>query len=150
MPFPEQALVEIVECSRPAAGFFIAVAAQVGPIPEAFLPVVKLLLLAGVLGAATTMVAMEYFLFSFDDSSARKKAFWFCGILFPLPGPALYCFIVYSHSDVLKGNHRQTCRRRVGETLVGNTGIAATGIGKGSGLRFTRQHWKSLRGTAVL
>jgi hypothetical protein len=105
MPFPEQALVEIVECSRPAAGFFIAVAAQVGPIPEAFLPVVKLLLLAGVLGAATTMVAMEYFLFSFDDSSARKKAFWFCGILFPLPGPALYCFIVYSHSDVLKGNH---------------------------------------------
>jgi hypothetical protein len=98
-------LVEIVECSRPAAGFFIAVAAQVGPIPEALLPVVKLLLLAGVLGSATTMVAMEYFLFSFDDPSARKKVFWFCGILFPLLGPALYCFIVYSHSDVLKGNH---------------------------------------------
>jgi hypothetical protein len=105
MPFPEQALVEIVECSRPAAGFFIAVAAQVGPIPEALLPVVKLLLLAGVLGSATTMVAMEYFLFSFDDPSARKKVFWFCVILFPLLGPALYCFIVYSHSDVLKGNH---------------------------------------------
>jgi hypothetical protein len=44
----------------------------VGPIPEALLPVVKLLLLAGVLGSATTTVAMEYFLFSFDDSSARK------------------------------------------------------------------------------
>jgi hypothetical protein len=45
----------------------------------------------------------------------------------------------------------QTRRRRVGETLVGNTGIAATGIGKGSGLlRFTRQHLKSLRGTALL
>src|SRR3984893_17568405 len=85
--------------------FFIAVAAQVSAIPEAFLPVVKLLLLAGVLGAATTMVAMEYFLFSFDDSSARKKAFRFCVILFPLPGPALYCFIVHSHSDVPKGNH---------------------------------------------
>ena len=105
MPFPEQALVEIVECSRPAAGFFIAVAAQVGPIPEALLPVVKLLLLAGVLGSATTMVAMEYLLFSFDDSSARKKVFWFCVILFPLLGPALYCFIVYSHSDVLQGDY---------------------------------------------
>jgi hypothetical protein len=71
MPFPEQALVEIVECSRPAAGFFIAWQPS-GPIPEALLPVVKLLLLAGVLGSATTTVAMEYFLFSFDDSSARK------------------------------------------------------------------------------
>src|SRR5260370_23975960 len=66
---------------------------------------VKLLLLAGVLGSATTMVEMEYFLFSFDDSSARKKVFWFCVILFPLLGPVLYCFIVYSHSDVLKGNY---------------------------------------------
>ena len=85
--------------------FFIAVAAQVSAIPEALLPVVKLLLLAGVLGAATTMVAMEYFLFSFDNSSAMKKVFWFCVMLFPLLGPALYCFIVYSHSDVLKGNY---------------------------------------------
>ena len=66
-----------------------------GPIPEALLPVVKLLLLAGVLGSATTMVAMEYFLFSFDDSSARKKVFWFCVILFPLLGPALYCFMFH-------------------------------------------------------
>jgi len=85
--------------------FFIVVAAQVGAIPEALRPVVKLLLLAGVLGAATTMVAMEYFLFSFDNSSAMKKVFWFCVLLFPLLGPALYCFIVYSHSDVLKGNY---------------------------------------------
>src|SRR4030088_589886 len=85
--------------------FFIAVAAQVSAITEALLPVVKLLLLAGVLGAATTMVAMEYFLFSFDNSSAMNKVFWFCVMLFPLLGPALYCFIVYSHSDVLKGNY---------------------------------------------
>ncbi len=85
--------------------FFIVVAAQVGAIPEVLLPVVKLLLLAGVLGAATTMVAMEYFLFSFDNSSGMKKVFWFCVMLFPLLGPALYCFIVYSHSDVLKGNY---------------------------------------------
>jgi hypothetical protein len=83
---------------------FIAVAAQLGAIPEALLPVVKLLLLAGVLGAATTTVAMEYFLFSFDNSSATKKVFWFCVMLFPLLGPALYCFIIYAHSDVLEGN----------------------------------------------
>lgn len=37
----------------------------------------KLLLFVGVLGAATTMVAMEYFLFSFDNSSDMKKVFWF-------------------------------------------------------------------------
>src|ERR1700682_5149532 len=89
----------------PGCWLFHGVAAQVGPIPEALLPVVQLLLFAGVLGSATTMVAMEYLLFSFDDSSARKKVFWFCVILFPLLGPALYCFIVYSHSDVLQGNY---------------------------------------------
>ena len=50
----------------------------------------KLLLFVGVLGAATTMVAMEYCLSSFDNSSDMKKVFWFCVILFPLLGPALY------------------------------------------------------------
>jgi hypothetical protein len=49
-----------------------------------------MLLFVGVLGAATTMAAMEYFLFSFDNSSDMKKVFWFCVILFPLLGPALY------------------------------------------------------------
>ena len=84
--------------------FFIAVAVQVMTIPEALLPVLKLFLFLGVLGAATTMVAMEYFLFSFDNSSDMKKVFWFCVMMFPLLGPALYCFIVYSRSDVLKGS----------------------------------------------
>jgi predicted tellurium resistance membrane protein TerC len=88
--------------------FFMLVAVRlVGAIPEA-LPVVKLLLFAGVLGAATTMIAMEYFLFGFDTSSAMKKVFWFCVMLFPLLGPALYCFIVYSRSDVLKGNRAKS------------------------------------------
>ena len=125
-------------------------AAQLGPIPEALLPVVKLLLLAGVLGSATTMVAMEYFLFSFDDSSARKKVFWFCVILFPLLGPALYCFIVNSHSDVLKGNYAKRVEAATEKRWSETQGLQQTGIGKGSGLlRFTRQHLKSLRGTAV-
>jgi hypothetical protein len=65
---------------------------------------VKLLLFAGVVGAATTMVAMEYFLFGFDRSSALKKAFWFCVMLFPPLGPALYCFAVYSRSSVLEAD----------------------------------------------
>ena len=83
--------------------FFMMVALRlVGGIPEALLPIVRLLLLAGVLGTATTMVAMEYFLFGFDRSSASKKAFWFCVMLFPPLGPALYCFIVYSRSNMLK------------------------------------------------
>jgi hypothetical protein len=89
--------------------FFIAVAVQFVTIPEALLPVLKLLLFVGVLGAATTMVGMEYFLFSFDTSSDMKKVFWFCVMLFPLLGAPLYCFIVYSHSDVLKGG----CAKRL-------------------------------------
>jgi len=95
-----------VAASLSLALFFLLVAVRVvDAIPEALLPVVKSLLLAGVLGAATTMVAMEYFLFSFDDSPAMKKVFWFCVMLFPPIGPALYCFIVYSRSDVLKSNY---------------------------------------------
>jgi hypothetical protein len=73
-----------------------------GTIPNVLLPILKLVLFAGVLGAATTQVAMEYFLFGFDDSSALKKVFWFCVMLLPPLGPALYCFLVYSRSNVLK------------------------------------------------
>jgi len=98
-----------VAASLSLALFFLLVAVRVvrvvDAIPEALLPVVKPLLLAGVLGAAITMVAMEYFLFSFDDSPAMKKVFWFCVMLFAPLGPALYCFIVYSRSDVLKSNY---------------------------------------------
>jgi len=71
-------------------------------IPRDVVPIVRLLLLIGVLGAATTMVAMEYFLFGFDNSSAFKKMFWFCMMLFPPLGPALYCFRVYSRSSVIE------------------------------------------------
>ena len=70
-------------------------------IPRNLLPLLRLRLLAGVLGAAITMVAMEYFLFGFDNSPAWKEMFWFCVMLLPPLGPALYCLIVYSRSDVL-------------------------------------------------
>jgi hypothetical protein len=65
------------------------------------LPMVRLLLFAGVLGTAITIVAMEYFLFGFDNSTPGKKAFWFCAMLLPPLGPALYCLIVYLRSDLL-------------------------------------------------
>src|ERR1700730_6733528 len=82
--------------------FFLMVLRFMGGIPETLVPVLKLPLFAGVLGAAITMVAMEYFFFGFDNSSALKKISWFCVLLVPPLGPPLYCFIVYSRSDVLK------------------------------------------------
>ncbi|MGA8236320.1 MAG: hypothetical protein WB918_07350, partial [Candidatus Sulfotelmatobacter sp.] len=42
--------------------FFMLMALRLmGEIPNSLLPMVRLLLLTGVLGTATTMVAMEYF-----------------------------------------------------------------------------------------
>ena len=60
----------------------------IGPIPESLLPFLRGLVLLGVLGTAVTFVAMEYFLFSFDTSSALKKTLWFCAMMLPLVGPA--------------------------------------------------------------
>jgi len=77
---------------------------MVGRIADTIAPVVRLLLLAGVLGAGITIVGMEFFLFRFDDSHPLKQVVWFLVMLFPLLGAALYCFIVYSRSDVLRSN----------------------------------------------
>jgi hypothetical protein len=73
-----------------------------GVIPDAIRPVIKPLILLGVLGAGITLVGMEFFLVRFDDSHFLRQAFWFCLMLFPILGPALYCFIVYSRSEVLR------------------------------------------------
>ena len=82
--------------------FMVIVLRLANEIPHNLVPVVRLFVLAGVVGAATTMVAMEYFLFGFDNSSAFKKMFWFCIMLFPPLGPALYCFAVYSRCSVIQ------------------------------------------------
>ena len=84
--------------------FTIMLMPPAGESPLAIRPLAKLLLLLGVLGTAITTVAMEYFLFGFDVSPAMKKVFWFCVMLFPFLGPALYCFFVYSRSPVLHEN----------------------------------------------
>jgi hypothetical protein len=92
-----------IAASLSLALFFMLIALRLaGEIPQNTIPLVRLLLLAAVLGAAVTMVAMEYFLFGFDDSPALRKVFWFCVMLFPPLGPALYCFIVYSRSRVIE------------------------------------------------
>ena len=80
-------------------------------IPDALIPVLKTIILAGVLGCVTTMVAMEYFLFGFDDSSAMKKVFWFCVMLLPPVGPALYCFLVYSRSKLVHAQPEEPVHR---------------------------------------
>ena len=82
-----------------------------GGVPHGLLPIVKILLFAGAIGTALTLVAMEYFLFGFDKSSAIKKAFWFCIMLkIPLLGAALYCFLVYSRSIVVNAPVRERAR----------------------------------------
>ena len=65
-------------------------------------PVLKQLLFVGVVGMAITMVGMEVFLFRFDDSTAWKQILWFCVMLLPPLGPALYCYLVYSKSTAVK------------------------------------------------
>ena len=70
--------------------------------PPMYAPVARILVLAGVIGAGTVFVGMEYFLFRFDESHPLKQIVWFCVMLLPLLGPALYCFLVYSRSQTVK------------------------------------------------
>jgi hypothetical protein len=99
--------------------FFLVVVRFTGGISDTLVPILKLPLFAGVLGAAVTVVAMEYFLFGFDNSSAMKKVFWFCVMLLAPLGPSLYCFMVYSRSDVLKA----TMGERVEGVQLLTTGV---------------------------
>jgi hypothetical protein len=82
-------------------------------IPPQVQPMVRPLVFVGVLGAGTTFVGMEYFLFRFDDSHPLKQILWFVVMLIPLLGPPLYCFIVYSRSKAQRsmwGAIERMCR----------------------------------------
>lgn len=83
--------------------------ASAGGGPGAIAAVAKFLIFAAILGYVVTQSAMEIFLFRFDKSGAFKQVFWFCVLLLPILGAALYCFLVYSRSDVLSSN----CAQRV-------------------------------------
>jgi len=69
--------------------FILLIALPKLHLPLSVLPTIRLVLFFGVVGAATTLVAMEYFLFGFDKSLAIKKVFWFAVMMFPPLGPAL-------------------------------------------------------------
>ncbi len=62
------------------------------------------LLFLGVLGTALNGIGMEYFLFRFDNSHPLKQIFWFCVMLIPPLGPALYCFLVYCRSEAVQAS----------------------------------------------
>jgi hypothetical protein len=63
---------------------------------------VKLLLWPGIVGTAILAVAMWYFWFTFDESTWRKKAFWFLILFLGLAlGPVLYYFFAYRNNPVL-------------------------------------------------
>lgn len=101
---------------------FLSIQLQIASkISTVLIPAIKLLLLAGILGAATTTVAMEYFLFGFDTSSAWKKLLWFCVMIVPPLGPALYYFVIYSRSDALKANPKHLLKT----SETGKTGEGA-------------------------
>jgi len=74
-------------------------------------PFLRPLLFIGVLGMALTGLGMEYFLFRFDNSGPLKQIFWFCVLIFAPIGPAVYCFLVYSRSDILKRSCAETKRQ---------------------------------------
>ena len=60
------------------------------------------MLFLGILGTALNAAAMENFLLRYDDKSGLKQIFWFCAMFLAPIGAALYCFLIYSRSDVLK------------------------------------------------
>lgn len=70
--------------------------------PEIIAPVLRPLLFLGALCVAAVQVGMEIFLFRYDNSHPFKQVFWFCVLVIPFLGSALYCFMVYSRSDAVK------------------------------------------------
>jgi hypothetical protein len=68
------------------------------------IPFQRQLLFLGIFAMAVNGIGMEYFLFRFDDSAALKQIFWFFALFFAPLGPALYCFLVYSRSAVVKAS----------------------------------------------
>ena len=80
-------------------GLFVVIAER--RVPDMIAPFAQPLLFICVLGAACTIVGMQFFLFRFDNSHPLKQVFWFCVMLVPLLGAAVCCFVVYSRSDAI-------------------------------------------------
>jgi hypothetical protein len=85
----------IVSLALPIILFMMLYSGEFSP---GWVPLLRNLTPLCIVAAAITIVAMEYFLFGFDRSSETKKVFWFCLMLVPLLGSALYCLTVYSRA----------------------------------------------------
>lgn len=88
-----------------------------GAIPHALLPGLKPILFAGVLGTATMLIAMEYFLFGFDDSSPLRKVLWFCVRMLPIERFGIFWV--------------RSSRRIAAVSLATALSLLATGCGSG-------------------
>jgi len=82
--------------------FFGWMTFQIYGVPQVIGPVLRPQAFLGALSYATTMTGMEVFLIGFDNSHALKQIFWFCMLIIPFFGLALYWFVVYSNSDAVK------------------------------------------------
>jgi len=70
-------------------------------IPEILAPLFRLVFFAGAAATALLVVAMEYFLFGFDQSASTTKGLWMLLAFVPPIGTALYCLYGYSRSPLL-------------------------------------------------
>jgi hypothetical protein len=86
--------------------FFGWVAIGIYGVPPTIAPWMRQLLFFFALCMATAQIGMEVFLFRFDNSHPLKQVFWFCVLLVPFFGVALYCFIVYSHSEAVRNQEK--------------------------------------------
>jgi len=73
-------------------------------VPEIIAPMLRPIVFLGALSVAAGQIGMEIFLFRFDNSHPLKQMFWFCVLLVPFFGVALYCFVVYSRSDAVRNS----------------------------------------------
>jgi hypothetical protein len=62
----------------------------------------ELVFFAGVFGTGVNLVAMEIYLFMYDESAGWKQIFYFLLMCFVPIGAAIYCFSVYSRSSYFK------------------------------------------------
>ena len=97
-------------CAWISLAFFVALIGDLfspeGPL--ALIVLSKPLLMIGALSYAGMIVAMEVFLFRFDESSALKQIFWFLVMLIPLLGAPTYCLLVYSRSAIMRNTNTRT------------------------------------------
>lgn len=97
-------------CAWISLALFVALAVALlsASTPLWLIALSKPLLMVGALSNAGMIVAMEVFLFRFDESSALKQICWFLVMLIPLLGAPAYCLLVYCRSEIIKDTKTRT------------------------------------------